>query len=715
METRTIETRAAHAGTGGSGLRATAELGAVERANDYIRQAYERLAALPGFIFRDEQRALSQALAKAWLTNTPLAAQAPTGTGKTIAYLVAGLAAQQQMSASRQLVVATATKALQAQLLATDLQWLARAGLINPDEAVLAKGKSNYLCMRDAREVAETARNAKYDPEAFLSEDDSDYADADMAQELLDAYVNESWDGDFDTYAAARPKSARLFAVNGDTCTGRKCPHYQACAYYRARRRIEHARIVVTNQDLLLLNLKASQDGIEPMLKGSFLLLVDEAHHLPEKAISVGARELAPTRLMLELQRIAPALNGLHEDKTLGALFAGRHIDETPLAGALRALETELAEQGVREDSGMRRFPRGELPDSLEASVQRAYVLALRLYGEVSGLIQELKALISESAFSGSRTRIGETFRRLAPVNAELEETVRAGAALLDKRASVKWSHRNGSAWFLHYSPLEGAQVLEPLLWSTDTARTCLVSATLADTSGFARYRKRVGLPARGETLATPYVLPYDRSRLVVAAMRHTPKQGERVQFLRELHEKLPAAIDARQATLVLFPSWSMLRELTPTLTDAFGAKRVRAQGQMPVKLLVAAHCAEVDAGHGAILAGVASMSEGLDLPGQYCEHVCVVSLPFAVPSGPLEEEVAEMLGSKYFAERSLPDATLRLIQMCGRLVRRESDVGRITVFDRRLAAMNYGREMLKALPPFTRVIEPIRPVAHAV
>lgn len=712
MHSTSTEARAPRAGFAPSGAHATSELGADDRAKDYIDAAYQRLATLPGFIFREEQRALSQALARAWLSNTPLAAQAPTGTGKTIAYLVAGLAVRQEMP-GRQLVVATATKALQAQLLATDLQWLTRAGLIRADDAVLAKGKGNYLCMRDAKEVAQTAREAKYDPEVFLSEDEAMYADADMADELLDAYVNQSWDGDFDTYPAARPKSAKLFAVNGDTCTGRKCPHFHGCAYYQARRKVEHASIVVTNQDLLLLNLKAVQDGVEPMLKGGYLLLVDEAHHLPEKAISVGARELAPTRLLHELPRIAPAMSGLHEDATLGRVFSGVAIDETGLSAALRALEAELAELGVREDTNMQRFPRGELPESLATVVATVYAQALRLYGQVSGLVDQVKMLVSESAFSGSRARITETLRRLTPVNAEIQDAVRAAAALMDERGSVKWSYRNGSAWFLNYSPLEGAQVLEPLLWANDAARTCLVSATLADTSGFDRYRKRVGLPKHGKTLATPYVLPYEHSKLVVAAMQYTPKQGERAQFLRELHEKLPAAIDSQEATLVLFPSWTMLREFTPTLQDRFGAEHVRAQGEKPVKLLVQAHCNDVDAGHGAVLAGVASMSEGLDLPGQYCAHVCVISLPFAVPNGPLEEEVAELLGSKYFSERSLPDATLRLIQMCGRLVRRESDVGRITVFDRRLAAMHYGRQMMKALPPFTRVIEPLRAVSE--
>jgi ATP-dependent DNA helicase DinG len=690
---------------------APAETTPNEAEHAYIEHAYRQLAALPGFVSRPEQLALSHALADAWLANVPLAAQAPTGTGKTVAYLVAGLAVRRNrdaMGLPLPLVVATATKALQAQLLATDVGWLARAGLLETSTVALAKGKSNYLCVRDAHDVSTAARQAAVDPEVYISDDDEEFVDAALAAELLAAFNEGRWDGDFDTFPGAKPKSARMFAVNGETCTGRKCPHFAQCAYYRARSLVERADVVVTNQDLLLSNLALQAAGTEPLLKGAYLLLVDEAHHLPQKAIAVGARELALTRLTHELSRIAPAMRGLLADEALARLFASRRVDETALAAALRTLETELAEIGVDADSGAHRFRRGALPETLIAALTTVYTGALRLFGELQGIFSELKTLGTDAMFAKSRTRIGETFRRLAPVVAELEASVRACSALAGPSASVKWSSRNGTAWFLHYSPLEGAQVLEPLLWENKAIRTCLVSATLQDTSGFERYRKRVGLPAAGRTHAMPYVLPYERSRLVVAAMRYTPKQGEREKFLAELHEQLPQAIDGSRATLVLFPSWTMLRALAPTLHEHFGTEHVRVQGEMPVKLLVAAHCRDVDAGHGAVLAGVASMSEGMDLPGKYCEHVCVVSLPFAVPTGPLEEEVAELLGSRYFAERSLPDATMRLIQMCGRLVRRETDVGTITVFDRRLAAMQYGRQMLKALPPFTQVIEPL-------
>lgn len=96
-------------------------------------------------------------------------------------------------------------------------------------------------------------------------------------------------------------------------------------------------------------------------------------------------------------------------------------------------------------------------------------------------------------------------------------------------------------------------------------------------------------------------------------------------------------------------------------------------------------------------------MAEGLDLPGDYCTHVLIAALPFSVPTDPVEQRRQELLGSKYFGEKALPDALVRLVQMTGRLMRRESDHGRITVFDHRLGTTTYGRRMLAALPPFKR------------
>lgn len=304
-----------------------------------------------------------------------------------------------------------------------------------------------------------------------------------------------------------------------------------------------------------------------------------------------------------------------------------------------------------------------------------------------------------------------ELLRRSLDVKVPGEESIKCFLALVDTKRSAKWLFRKEGTTSLHTAPLEASDVLTPLLWENERARaSVMVSATLRDLGGYTRFSGRVGLPktARFETL--PYTFPYAKSKLVVAAMGATPKLAERRQFLTELSSKLPRAINSKEATLVLFPSWTMLREFAPKLKDRFGRDNVRVQGEdgRSIKMLVRDHCEAIDRGDGGILLGVQTLAEGLDLPGVYCTHVVIISLPFAVPTDPVEQELSEILGNRYFSERSLPDAMTRLTQMVGRLLRRESDVGRVTIFDRRLASTSYGRQMLASLPPFEKVIEPM-------
>jgi ATP-dependent DNA helicase DinG len=115
------------------------------------------------------------------------------------------------------------------------------------------------------------------------------------------------------------------------------------------------------------------------------------------------------------------------------------------------------------------------------------------------------------------------------------------------------------------------------------------------------------------------------------------------------------------------------------------------------------------------VIFGLARFSEGVDLPGKLCEHVFIAKLPFAVPDSPVDATYSEWLqsvGRNPFMEISVPDACTKLVQACGRLIRTETDKGRIVLLDRRVVTKRYGNQMLNSLPPFRRVIEPIQQTA---
>lgn len=688
----------------------------IQSANAWIDAAYAALAAgQPDFRIREPQVGLSKDVARSFIDGQPLVAEAPTGTGKTLAYLLGGLAASvvNRLEKGGPIVVSTATKALQQQLVSKDLPMLATAGLVSLGEVAIAKGKGNYLCLQQAEEVAILLEQGENDPELFL-DDSTGQLDSDQVGAMLQAFNENYWDGDFDNYTFALPKGARSVAVSSETCLGRKCPQFLQCPYYKARMNMSDARIVVVNHDLLLMDLLMASQEIEPTLPlSNYLVVFDEAHHLPEKAIRVGST-VAP---LTALQRTLPKLSGIQKllQSTPALLrlarsqgISGAEFDRVNLGNDLRALVDMLSEIEVDEDSGQKRFVKGDIPVKLLAAIAQVEVSLGAIVGPLTALCAAVREH-SASLGSDVAERASELIRRSVDVKVQGDAVLKCFVALKSISRVAKWLFRKDGQVSLHTAPLEGADVLKTLLWTNKrTSGVAMVSATLRDVGGFTRFVARSGLPTPARFKVLPYTFPYKQSELVVAAMHATPKQAERRMFLSELSAKLPAAIDRTEATLILFPSWSLLREFAPQLKSHFGDEMVRVQGDHPIRMLVQEHCRAIEHGQGGILMGVASMAEGLDLPGRLCTHVIIISLPFAVPSEPVEQELADLLGPKYFSERSLPDAMVKLTQMVGRLLRRETDVGKVTVFDRRLASTNYGRQMLANLPPFKKVIQPV-------
>lgn len=685
-------------------------------AKTWVAQAYQRLEAQSGFRARETQKQLSEQVANALLSRVPLAAEAPTGTGKTLAYLVGALAAHQFNGTP--VVVSTATKALQQQLLSTDLPRLVNAGLVQKEAVALAKGRSNYLCLRDARLALHSLSASNDDPEAYLADDFAQLTPEDV-EPLVDAFESGRWDGDFDMYEGSRPKSVIPIAASSDTCSRRKCEFYKDCAYFKARKELADSKVVVVNHDLLLRDLLlAAQEGEPTLALANYNAVFDEAHHLPEKAIAVGSAETCLTALLAALPKLSGAQRLLNGSDSLKAAIQRNlgiteaMLDRVQISAKLRNLLAELAPLEVRDDSNVLRFARGALPTEVNSALHELILEADVLHNVLTRLVDYFKTAgnagsdVATDALT--QTKLIELNRRVLEVKRPLDALKDFEALASSKQRKAVWLFRKEGTTTLLTAPLEGADVLNRLLWNSErVAGVTLVSATLRDLGGFERFKSRVGLPQKATCTAMPYSFDYKESELRVAAMSATPKFNERRAYYAELRTKLPESINPSEGTLLLFPSWSMLKEFTPLLRQSFG-DRVRVQGDQVIRLLVKSHCQAIDRGQGSILAGVATMAEGLDLPGNYCTHVVIMALPFAVPTDPVEEELAELLGKDYFSQRSLPDSMVKLTQMVGRLLRRETDRGRITVFDRRLASTSYGQRMMRSLPPFKQVIEPL-------
>ncbi len=675
----------------------------------FIDECYSRLAALPGFIVRPGQRDLSYAICKALVAGEPIAAEAPTGTGKTIAYLLGAIAAGEKLQNVKEIpiVVATATVGLQSQILMGDLPRLVQAGIIGENDSVLAKGRGRYFCVMAAERLTE-GKEASAQVDFFDEEGNRDSESLDELREMLENWHGHSWTGDVDSYTGTPPMEWPKVAASSETCVGHKCEHYNSCPFFNARRALSAAKIIVANHDLVLSDLAMAKDGQDPLFPGGkYLVIFDEAHHLPDKALDAGSAELELATIEQELPKMAGFNKAWQRQGDLARLFDKQKLyaidfDPNGLMSSLTAVKSILMTFEVDEATGQHRFEKGALPDELRKALDLALVQCELLRTAMQDAGQALKQTNLPEKNEALKPVVAELLFQAAGINALLGKVHKALTLMTSDERAVRWMFRKEESTSLHTSPLEGAAVLRDLLWNSERAVVGMVSATLQDFDGFDRFKDRSGAPDSLRTCALPHIFPYRENSLYLVEMRNSPRQEEKEGFHQELLDHLPKFIDPAEGTLVLFPSRMLMRHVLPALKARFG-RQILVQGDMGIKELVRTHKERVDAGQGSILCGLATLAEGLDLPGAYCTHVVIVALPFTVPISPVEQELQEELGREYFAKRALPDALVKLVQMVGRLMRRETDRGRITVFDKRLLYTKWGLKMLGALPAFKR------------
>lgn len=675
----------------------------------FVDECYSRLAQLPGFVVRDGQRYLSKQMCRALIAGEPLAAEAPTGTGKTLAYLIGAIAAAEKLRTTKEvpIVVATATVGLQSQILQGDLPKLFEAGILNESDAVIAKGRSRYFCIANAERMTE-GKGAASQFDFFDKEGNEDAQALEETREMLASWYGRTWAGDSDSYTGSAPAAWDRVKATNETCLGHKCDHYNTCPFFNARRALSSAKVIVANHDLVLSDLAMAKEGADPLFPGSrYIVVFDEAHHLPDKALDIGTAHLKLADSLSELPKLSGYARTWHKSIDLVRLLEkqrvmDRDLDPSALINALQAVREEVLRLPVDSESKQHRFTKGALPDGLRMACEQGLTHAYSLQRAIQDATQGLKSSNLAEKFPELKPILSELMFQSAFFNAQVSTVIKGLSLMTDGKRAVRWAFHHEGVASLHTSPLEGADVLRDLLWSSERALVGMVSATLKDFLGFDRFKARSGAGDRLKTIELEHIFPYHENTLYLVQMEHSPRQDEKEKYAQELMKAMPNFIDAREGTLVLFPSRSLLNRALPVLRARFGSK-VLCQTEMGIKELIKVHRTQIEAGEGSILCGLATLAEGLDLPGKLCTHVIICTVPFTVPTSPVEQELQEVLGKNYFALRALPDALVKLIQMVGRLMRRESDRGRITVFDKRLSDPGWGAKLLRALPNFTQ------------
>jgi ATP-dependent DNA helicase DinG len=412
----------------------------------FIDECYGRLEAVPGFVARPGQRDLSIAICKALVAGEPIAAEAPTGTGKTVAYLVGAIAAAEKLRTTKYIpiVVATATVGLQTQVLTGDLPRLVQAGIIKEGSALLAKGRGRYFCVANAERLVQDGLPTSQ-VDFFDEEGNSESAEMAVVGELLEAWHGNAWGGDVDSYPRPlAPAAWRQVQANSATCLGHKCEHYNSCPFFNARRALSNARIVVANHDLVLSDLAMEKDGQDPLFPGRYVLVFDEAHHLPDKALDIAAGSVDVPALIEEVPRAIGVSRGWSKHPELLKLLDRSKLslsdfDTFSLLNGLEAIRDELGLLAIDEDTTTYRFESGALPAGLASALGQTQAAT----GLFKDAVQEATRALKQSNLVEKNAALKPLVQELLFVSAgvgsmlgKLDKTLRLLAGV---ERAVRW------------------------------------------------------------------------------------------------------------------------------------------------------------------------------------------------------------------------------------------------------------------------------------
>jgi len=706
--------------------RALRRLDALDIANLLTESGpVARVLGTAAFEDRPGQRDMAAYIADVYNDGGIALLEAGTGVGKSFAYLVPAI--EWARLNGERTVVSTNTINLQEQLVGKDLPILSRA-FSTGDRTVafaLLKGWRNYLCLsrlEQARAGQESlfddGRGAELEAIAGWASRTADGSLSDLVEEPS----NDVWDA---------------VAAESDLCTRLKCPHFDRCFVFAARRRAAEADVVVVNHHLLASDLAvriASDNWQEAAVLPPYRRLVlDEAHHLED----VAAQHLGMQVSMLGVQRLLGRLErngrGLlptlaaelssHDDllgaasrdllgrTVLDALSAARRWADELFGRLARRLDTEPAAAPVLRltdafagDTVWR--------EGLDVALDNLLIAFSKLREGVETIADRLS--IDDPAEMRTRL-IGElrgVVRRLDSAAEGLKATLQPVGYRPPAGAAVRWMERRGRRTpnlTLSAVPLDLAPVLKEALF--DRVETViLTSATLAAGGEFTFLEERLGLslPPSRVTIREILPSPFDFGAQCVFGIPTDipePRDDESGHGAAVARVLLELAHASDGGIFALFTSHGQLRRTADAIRGSVAARwplLVQGEGQRD-QLLRRFR----DAGS-AILLGTDSFWEGVDVPGRALRVLILAKLPFKVPSEPLTAARLERLtaaGVDGFTHYLVPLAALKLKQGFGRLIRTKSDVGAVVLLDRRIVTKRYGASMLEGLPPASKFI----------
>lgn len=617
---------------------------------------------------RDGQRTMAAHVARSLETEKHLLVQAGTGTGKSLGYLVPAIVSAQH--SEKPIIVATATLALQSQIVHRDIPRLLEALGDQPEhetDVAILKGRNNYACLHKVE-----GGYPEDDGDTLFEMDAATGATGKLGEEILRlrSWVQTTDTGDRDELLpGVSDRAWRQVSVTASECLGRKCPLIEECFSENARTQAADADIVITNHALLAIN---AFEGVN-VLPEHEVVIIDEAHELADRVTGAVTGGLSPLMVSKVARSIRKHTTADHKALEQAAL---------KLDDALNGVPAELMARG--------------LPDRVAAAMEQVRDAA-------RSALTDTKAGEKDADAGRQMTRAS-----LTEVHDTAEKMLQA-----DPQHQVIWVSRQGS-WepgrgyvaasdddpaTLNIAPISVAGYLREGLF--DGRTVVLTSATLALGESFEATAGALGLMGSGAPrwdaidVGSPFNYP---KQGVLYLASDLPKPGRGVST-EQLDRIVELVVASGGGALGLFSSKrgaELAAEYVRERTDL----NILLQGESSLRALVKEFVDDTNS----CLFGTMSLWQGVDAPGDSCRLVIMDRIPFPRPDDPLSQARSRAVaqnGGNGFMAVSATHAAVRMAQGAGRLVRSVNDRGVVAVLDSRIATQRYGSYLVKTLPPF--------------
>lgn len=651
---------------------------------------------LPGYEVRDAQLEMADVVETGIRTRTHTVVEAGTGTGKSMGYLIPIIATGERA------IVSTADKSLQAQIWFKDIPFLQKN--VKPFSAAILKGMSNYACILKVGDLREAGDEAAFaTPEAAV------------VWPEFNEWVKETETGDLEDSGSDFRSIHADVTTTSEDCHGKKCAHYDRCFVVRAKGKANAAQIVIVNHALLLRDRDIRHNTGFGLLPASPVIVLDEAHHLEDIATDAFGTEFRMSRwnrlskqlenLTTEHKHIKSRIMDAAKSEALGWTERASTVD----------LTAEAFTQSIRERmerSNEQRFRLGN-----EMAMGEPVIAALSMLAEK--MVDETPAWLGMTE-KGKDER--ESWKRLAKQIGSLAESVLLICTPNDN--VVRYAEINRDRLTLVGKPIDVSEALQARLWDATVPveneqgdvvdwlplTVVATSATIATGDSFSYWKSRVGM---GNGLELVVGSPFDyrhNSLLYVPANGRAFDPSDRtndgsIAYFERLAQEIEALLLASDGrAFCLFTSFKALNETYSRLAPRLRWTLLK-QGDAPRQELVARFKADGRA----VLFGVKSFWEGVDVQGEALSMVIIDKMPFNSPGDPVWDARCERIGKEtgdkwaWFNQLAIPTAIIALKQGFGRLVRTKEDRGTVAVLDGRLRTKGYGTRVINSLPPATQ------------